>query len=146
MPRALQMNPEQKQIIINMKNHGESDRSVAKYVGCNQSTVSRVYERWREEHTVAVQQRSGRPRKTDEKTDRVTWRLSKKNRFKTATFIRPFLLKQYGLSVSSKTVRRRLNEGKLFGRSALKKPFINLRNRRLRVEWAKKHEHFTVED
>ena len=55
MPRALQMIPEQKQIINNMKNHGEPDRIVNKYVGCNQSTVSRVYERWREEHTVAVQ-------------------------------------------------------------------------------------------
>ena len=65
MARALQITPEQKQIINNVKNHGKPDRTVAKYVGCNQSTSSRVYERWREEHAVAVQQRSGRPRKTD---------------------------------------------------------------------------------
>ena len=146
MARALQMIPEQKQIIINMKNHGESDRTVAKYVGCNQSTVSRVYKRWKEEHTVPVQQRSGRPRKTDERMDQVIWRLNKKDRFETATFIRSFLLKHYGLSLSSRTIRRRLNEEKLFGRSAWKKPFINLRNRCLQVEWAKKYEHFTVEN
>ena len=82
MPRALQMIPEQKQIINNMKNHGEPDRIVNKYVGCNQSTGSRVYERWREEHTVAVQQRSGRPRKADERMDRVIWRLSKRTDLK----------------------------------------------------------------
>ena len=41
MPRAFQMTLEQKQI-IKMKNHGESDHTVAKYAGCNQSTVSRV--------------------------------------------------------------------------------------------------------
>ena len=52
MPCALQMTPEQKQIIINIKNHGESDCTV-KYIGCNQLTVSRGYKRWREEHTVA---------------------------------------------------------------------------------------------
>ena len=34
MPCALQMTPEQKQIIINIKNHGESDCTV-KYIGCN---------------------------------------------------------------------------------------------------------------
>ena len=68
------------------------------------------------------------------------------DRFKTAIFIRSFLLKQYDLSVSSRTVRRRLNEGKLFGRSAQKKPLINLHNRRLRVEWAKKYKHFIVRD
>ena len=121
MLRALQITPEQKQNINNIKNHGESDQTVTKYVGCNQSTESKVYKRWREEHIVAVQQRSGRPRKTDERMDRVIWRLSKMNRFKTATFIRSFLLKQYGLSVSSRIVRRRLSEGKLFGRSPQKK-------------------------
>ena len=61
--------PRTKTNFINMKNHGGSDYAVAKYVGCNQSTISRVYEKWREEHTVAVQQRSGRPRKTDVRMD-----------------------------------------------------------------------------
>ena len=147
MPHALQMTPQQKAIIIRMKDNGQSNREAAKHIGCNQSIVSKVYKRWKEERSVEVQKRSGRPRKSNEKMDRVIWRMSKKDRFKSANLIRPCLLKHYGLSLSSRTVRRRLNEGGLFGRSAQKKPFISLHNRRRRrLEWARQHVHFSVED
>ena len=98
-----------------------------------------------ERRSVEVQKRSGRPRKSNEKMDRVIWRMSKKDHFKSANLIKSCLLKHYGLSLSSRTVRHRLNEGGLFGRSAQKKPFISLHNRHRRLEWAK-HVHFSVED
>ena len=72
--------------------------------------------------------------------------MSKKDRFKCANLIRSCLLKHYGLSLSTRRVRHRLNEGGLFGRSPQKKLFISLHNRCRRLEWARQHAHFSVED
>ena len=49
MPHALQMTPQQKAIIIRMKDNGQTNREVAKHIGCNQSTVSKVYKQWKED-------------------------------------------------------------------------------------------------
>ena len=48
--------------------------------------------------------------------------------------------------VGVRTVRRRLHEFGLFGRAARKKPFISPRNRKRRVEFAKRYLHWTVSD
>uniref|UniRef100_A0A8R1I7L3 Tc1-like transposase DDE domain-containing protein n=1 Tax=Caenorhabditis japonica TaxID=281687 RepID=A0A8R1I7L3_CAEJA len=40
---------------------------------------------------------------------------------------------------SRKTIRRRLQVAGLHGRRPLKKPFVSLKNRKARVEWAKQH-------
>ena len=58
-----------------MKDSGQSNRKIAKHIGCNQSTVSKVCKQWKEEKTIEVQKRSGRPRKTNEKMDNEQKRL-----------------------------------------------------------------------
>lgn len=47
---------------------------------------------------------------------------------------------------SLRTVRRRLQQAGLNGRRPVKKPFISLKNRRARIQWAKEHLTWTSRD
>jgi hypothetical protein len=55
-------------------------------------------------------------------------------------------LNEAGVRVSSRTVRRRLWQAGLKAKTPRKKPFLNLTQRRKRVEWAIEHKGWTGED
>jgi hypothetical protein len=42
-------------------------------------------------------------------------------------------------------VKRRLRDAGLFGRVAMKKPYLRLANKKKRLRWAKEHRHWTEE-
>ena len=48
--------------------------------------------------------------------------------------------------ISQSTVSRRLREVGLFGCIGVRKPFINKKNKKARLEFAKKHQSWTVEE
>jgi hypothetical protein len=52
----------------------------------------------------------------------------------------------YDVDVSHDTVNRRLNEAGLSSYVAKKKPFISDNNIKLRLQWCKDHENWTVDD
>lgn len=87
--------------------------------------------------------RKARPRKTDQRTDRKIHRLSEADRFKTAVAIHNEISKDLHEKISVRTVQRRLNEFKLYGRVARKKPLISEKNRRARIAFAKEHLNWT---
>ena len=137
------MTPQQITVMIRMKDSGQSNWEVAKHIGCNQFTVSKVYKQWKEETTVEMQKRSGRPRKTNEKMARVIWQTSNKDCFKCANLIRSCLLKHYGHPEQS-------------GIGSMKGDCLADRHRRScslvcktmcrRLEWARQHAHFLAEN
>ena len=71
--------------------------------------------------------------------------LSKRNRRLTAPDIlreiNPILNSLIGIT----TVKNRLHEAGLYGRVALKKPFLKKANKQKRLNWAREHKDWTVE-
>lgn len=131
--------------IICLSDEGYTAREVAKKIGCNHSTVIRLVKKYEEYESVADRPRSGRPRKTSFRQDRILRRLSLSQRHQTS----PQLLQQWssdeGVQVSPRTVRGRLLEFGLRGCKAVKKPLLTKFQRNRRVQWAKEHRHWTPE-
>jgi Transposase len=57
----------------------------------------------------------------------------------TATMLRAEMMNSYQLQCSISTFQRRLRQHGLFGSRPVKKPLISAKNRKARVEFARKH-------
>jgi len=68
------------------------------------------------------------------------------DRFKTAPKLAKEMAESTGIKVSNKTIQRRLNKFGLKGCVAKKKPFISIKNKKKRLQFAKKHIDWTVKD
>lgn len=83
-----------------------------------------------------IKETRGRKRKTSATTDRYIANISKTDPFKSSRDI----VKEISENVSSRTVRRRLGEANLFGRSARKVPLLSKLNIKQRLKFAESHE------
>lgn len=96
--------------------------------GCNQS-----------------RQRSGRPKVASKQEGQLTCIQSKRNRTSTAPEIREQVNYMRETSVSVLTVQRRLRNYGLKGCFSTEKPLLCKQNRVKRLNWAKKHKDWTIE-
>ena len=80
-----------------------------------------------------------RRRKTSTHTHRILQRKVKTNRRKSATSVKAELESDLKVIISESIVRRRLHEVDLYGRVALKNPYVNTINRCKRLEYAKNY-------
>lgn len=124
-----------KQKIVSDYNNGESVTSIAKKFGINHSVISRIISRFRSSGSLAPINKGGRPRKTSKRDDNSIIRLIKKDPFTSARSVR----NQLQLNLSVRSIQRRAVEGGLKTYRSAKKPFISVKNRRARIEFAKEH-------
>lgn len=89
------------------------------------------------------QPRSGRPRVTSSRQDRILRRLCMKDRRKTAVELRKEWVDMTGKDVSPRTVRRRLVQGGLRSRKARRKPLISPDQKKKRLAWARSHKDWS---
>lgn len=129
MGRGKHCTPEERTIILTLKNEGKSLRQIAKIVNCSKKMVENALKPQK------IRQNLGQPRKTTAHEDRQIIRISKSDPFKSSKDIKSEL----GLNISARTVRRRLVQGNLHGRIARKVPLLNKRNITLRLKFAKDH-------
>ncbi|GFT37216.1 uncharacterized protein TNCV_1126741 [Trichonephila clavipes] len=110
--------------VIHLKEEGYSMRKIAAKVPCGLSTVVRTLKRFSETNFIAGRGRSGRPRKTSLREDKLLHRISLSNRKLNSSQI----LKQWTLtsnvSVCLRTVGGRLLEIGLRGCKARPKPLL----------------------
>jgi transposase len=102
----------------------------------NRSVISKIISLYNQRRSLINVPKSGRPRKTTRITERKIGMLSRQNPFWDAVKIKK-KIPNVSLSVSS--IRRRFNEIGLYGRKPAKKPFISVKNRRARLQFAKEH-------
>ncbi|GFY30956.1 transposable element Tcb1 transposase [Trichonephila clavipes] len=135
--------PENKRYkILHLKEEGYSMRQIAAKVPCGLSTVVRTLKRFSETNFIADRRRSGRPRKTSLREDRLFLSNRKLNSSQ--------ILKQWTLtsnvSVCPRTVRGRLLEIGLRGCKARPKPLLTEFQRKRRLTWAREHSLWTIKD
>ena len=129
-----EFSPRERGIIVALSQEGVRQCDIAKRVGKTQSGVSKVLKRFKETESPARKPRSGRPRKTTAATDRwIKWE-SLRNRQLTSTAIR----NELELSISTRTVRRRLFDADMVARRP-KKPLLTSRMRKARLNWAREY-------
>jgi transposase len=116
-------------------------KTIAKRLWFTLKTVKKPINRYKLTGACARKKGSGRPRNTSSKQNRLIVRTAIKNRKATSKEIKH----QLNLDISSKTIRRRLNEANITSCIAVKKPFISKTNLKKRLQWAKEHENWNVD-
>lgn len=128
---------EEREIIINCHKQGKSYNDISEIVGRSKSTVQKVVNRYENEGRVKNKPRSGRPGKLSAKEKRAIVSIIKKNPFERATKIALDLEHSFQKKVCAETVRRTIKKAGYHSRVARKKPLVNERNRKKRLEFAK---------
>ena len=128
---------EERQIILDLRKDGKSFRFIAKLVHKPLSTIHYIVKKFNEDNIVANRPRTGRPSKLSERDERFIVRKIKKNPFESSSNIASELNESYGQNVTARTVRNKIRKSGFRSRVARKKPFINKRNQKKRIEFAK---------
>uniref|UniRef100_T2MK53 Neuroblastoma-amplified sequence n=1 Tax=Hydra vulgaris TaxID=6087 RepID=T2MK53_HYDVU len=118
-----------------IKEEGKSLREVAKIFGLSVESVRMIVKQMNQQKMAENLIRSGRPRKTTARDDRLIVRTS----VEMPNISSIVLENELNLEISPQTIRRCLNDVGLYGRAMRKKPFISINNRKKRLAFAKMH-------
>ena len=132
-----------------MKQHKEKHtiRKISEKVKRSKSVVGRVVKSYNDTGKIASAFKTGRPRKTSAREDRIMQRMSLKDRFKSCTDIKRVMNSTSCVNVSRQTISRRLQEIGLFNRTPMKKPLVSLKNnKKKRLEFANRYVIWTYEN
>lgn len=125
---------------------GNSQSAVARQFGISSKTVNTWVLNEKNRGTLERKPRSGRPRKTTPREDKMIVRKSVKDPRLTA----PVILADFNQTNTNKiavsTVKRRLKEAGLNGRRPSKKPLISKKNRIARLKFCKERLHWTEKE
>ncbi|TDH01073.1 hypothetical protein EPR50_G00176450 [Perca flavescens] len=130
------IHPETKVLIIKrLKTRSTAD--VADTFNVSQRQVQRIKRTFEDTGDVFDKPRSGRPRKTTAREDRLLARKSKASPFSTVAELHETWSPE--VPVSTRTVSRILSRNGLYGRISARKPALNKRQLKNRVAFAKAH-------
>ena len=132
--------------IVALLAKGKTSREIADLLKVGKSTVNDLRRKVKCGLPLQDMKRTGRPRETTVRVDRLIKNKSTQDPWKTANQIAAELSEAGLATVSRMTVSRRLHDVGLFGRVGVKKPFIPEKNRKARLEFAKEHQDWTIED
>jgi len=125
--------------VITMNQDGFSMGKICETLHIPKASIQKMITKFNKEGTVANAPGRGRQRLTTKAEDRFIKRKIKKDRRESAVRLASELIDVLGKKISPQTIRNRLHEDGMHGRIARRKPFINARNRKKRLTWARKH-------
>lgn len=141
MPPPVPVNERKR--IVELCLQGISQREICRRTARSRRAVRRAIQAYRDEGgRLEDSERSGRPRATDEESDRLIIAMAATDPFISAKEIRETL----NLDISCWTIRRRLKEAGLKNCAAAQKPRLTERQRRLRLEFARMVEQWEPDD
>jgi len=139
--RIMAVNENDSVRIVALLEEGFSQRYVAERLGINQSTVSRIWNRFRETGRYGRRIGSGRGRVTTAREDRNLVRAAIRNPVLVARQIAHAVMPNR--QISDETVRRRLHEQGLRSRARAQAPLLLGRHREGRRQYARNHANWT---
>lgn len=136
---------EERNIIINNHKSGKSYSEIAQIIGRSKSSIQKVINRFQKENRIENKPRCGRPKKLSIREERKIASIIKNDPFKSAPKIATELKESIGKNISADTVRRSIIRAGYNARTARKKPYINERNRKKRIDFANEYKNKTNE-
>ena len=122
---------------------GDNARNIANDMHVHISTIYRLENRLGLTGTTADRPRSGRPRQTTARQDRVIVRQHLANPFQTARSTADNTLGRNNRPICDRTVANRLRERGLVCRRPARGPVLTPRHRQARQQWAQQHLNWT---
>ncbi|GFU88508.1 transposable element Tcb1 transposase [Trichonephila clavipes] len=121
--------------IVAYRDCGLSFKKFGSRVGRNYTTVMRICDRWIQEGTTDRRGRSHPPQCNTSREDRQIMRMAVTDRSATSRTIAQLIASVTHHSVSSRTIRRRLQQSGLSARRPLLGLSLTQNHRRLRRQW-----------
>lgn len=123
-----------------------SQRQIARMVKVSQKTVNRLAQSVKAGIPSTSRRKFCRGiKKTSERQDRLIVKTALENRKATVSQLLK-ILRPVGIHISERTLRSRLYAANIKCRRPAKKPRLTPKMKKARLEWAKLHRNFTVED
>ena len=113
---------------------------IARVLNVSQSVVSRLLKKHGETGSVKDRKRSGRPKATTPRQDRLLFRMSRQNRFYSSETLRTHLHDNHGIRVSRQLVNSRLLQARLRSRRPAKRLRLTQRHTRERLDLARQRQ------
>ena len=133
-----------RQAILKLHKEKHTIREISEKVKRSESVVGRVVKSYNDTGKIVSAFKTGRPRETSVREDRIMQRMSLKDRFKSCTEIKRVMNRTSCVNVSRQTVSRWLQEIGLFNRTPRKNPLVSSKNKRL--EFANRYVIWTYEN
>ena len=134
-----------RQGIVKLRKEKHTIREISEKVKRSKSVEGRVVKSYNDTSKIVSAFKTGRPRKTSAREDRIMQRMSLKDRCKSCTEIKRVMNSTSCVNVSRQTVSRRLQEIVLFNRTPRKKPLVSSKNKK-RLESANWYIIWTYEN
>jgi transposase len=135
----------QREMIHLLHNDGKKPSEIAAKIGCNKSTVTRTLKKIKETNSYSEKNRSGRPPKVTERTEKKIITISSNNRRLVSSQIRDTVNEKNGRNSSDRMVRNVLCINGFKGRPAAKKPLLSSKNIKKRLQLAKHRQNWTID-
>jgi transposase len=129
-----------------LNQEGYTEREIAARLSIPKTSVHNTISRFKTHGTLKSLPRSGRPRKTTTRIDARIVRMANQSDAPSAVDIAEQLAKMNLVDISPITVRRRLNESGIEGTVRVRKPLLTKRHIKMRLEFCKKYQNWTVDD
>ncbi|GBN97391.1 hypothetical protein AVEN_144260-1 [Araneus ventricosus] len=133
--------------IVLTRRLGTSITETARLVGCSRSAIFSIHAKWiNDGDTSSRRQGVGLPRIIKEKGRRRLSCLVKQNRRQTVAQLTAQYNAGSSASVSEHTVQRALLDMGLCSRRPTRVPLLTKRHRQLRLQWAREHRDWTMDE
>ena len=148
VPQCLTLHLSHDEVVraLTLLEDGRSQRYVARVLGVNHSTIVRLARRYHETGSVARRPGQGRRRVTSPWDDRFLHLTALRTRHCTAGLLQMELFGARDVDISVETVRNRLREDNLLARVPAKGPLLTRAHRVARLEFAREHVNWGIED
>jgi transposase len=137
-----QLNSVQRGAVIAIYDETGSATATGRILHLNEGTVRSIVNRATKNGDIDVKKRSGRPRKTSERDDRMLLRAARSNRRQTLSELNADILNN---AVSNRTIKRRLHDAGFKKWRAKKRPALTADHARKRLKWARAHVDWDVD-
>lgn len=132
--------------IILLRSQERTLASIAAHTKVNLGTVRSVLTKWNQHHTIQDLSKADRPQKVDDRTKRRLARMVVKGEVSTATDLTQTAASHEIVRISARTARRTLHKQGLKAMHMVSKPLLTRAHKRKRLEFARAHRDWTVED
>lgn len=140
------LSAEVQKAIINGRHQGHTHAALARQFCVSVSAITKLLKKITVNGGIVIKKSSGRPRITSRVIDRNILRTSRQDPRLSAVDICRELHIENGPKPSVRTIRRRLQVACLHGRRPAKKPLISTKNRKARIQFARAHLNWTVNE